>query len=96
MFKSTIERDPVVLTKEYLKEDGYFDLLANGPYIIYAIFNGIPHDPEEIEEERSRWVLNVVMALKIFRLTHYDEVRDAFSRLFDSLSEVYWRKTLIF
>ena len=72
MFKSTVERDYVVLIKEYLKGDGYFDLLANVPYIFYAILNGIPHEPEEIEEERSRWVLNVVMALKIFRLTHYN------------------------
>ena len=96
MVKSTIERDYVVLIKEYLKEDGLEDFIANVPFIIYAIVNGIPHDPEAIEEERGRWVLNVVMALKIFRLTHYDEMIDAFSRLMDSLADVFWRKTFVF
>ena len=94
--KSTVERDNTVLIKTYLKEDGLFDFLANIPYIIYAIVNGIPKDIEEIEEERGRWVFNVVMGLKIFRLTHFDEVTDAFSRLMESLSEIFWRKTFVF
>ena len=96
MVKSTIERDYIVLIKEYLKGDGLFDFIANIPYIIYAIVNGIPHEVETIDEEKSRWVLNVVMGLKIFRLTHYDEVTDAFSKLMDSLTEVFWRKTFVF
>ena len=96
MSKSNVERDYTVLMKEYLKEDGLFDFIANIPFITYAIVNGIPQDLEAIEEERGRWVFNVVMGLKIFRLTHFDEVSDAFSRLMDSLADVFWRKTFVF
>lgn len=36
------------------------------------------------------------MAIKILRLSHFDEVNDAIKRLMESLSEVFWRKTLLF
>lgn len=86
-----VERDCVVLIMKYLKGDALKDILANIPFIVYTIVYGIPRDPVMLEEQTSDWLFNLVMGLKIFRLSHFDEMTDAITRLMDSLSEVFWR-----
>ena len=91
-----VERDCVVLIMKYLKGDALKDILANIPFIVYTIVYGIPRDPVMLEEQTSDWLFNLVMGLKIFRLSHFDEMTDAITRLMDSLSEVFWRQTFMF
>ena len=91
-----VERDVAVLIKKYLKGDALKDFLANIPYIVYIIVYGIPSDAEQLDERTGDWLFNLVMALKILRLSHFDEMTDTIMRLMDSLSEVFWRKTFLF
>ena len=72
------------------------DFLANIPFLIYFIVNGIPSDPKQIDEKKDDWIFNVVSALKIFRLAHANKITDVVSRFTFNLSEVFWRKKYTF
>ena len=91
-----VERDIVDLMKNYLKGDCWKDFLANIPFLLYLFIEGVPTELSEIEEKNNDWMLNLVMALKIFRLSHADEIADAITRLMDLLSEIFWRKKFLF
>ena len=86
-----VERDIVVLMKNYLKGDCWKDFIANIPFLLYLFIEGIPKELSEIEAKNNDWVLNLVMALKIFRLSHADEIADAITRLMELLSDIFWR-----
>ena len=91
-----VERDVVVLLKKYLRGDALIDCLANIPFVVYTFVYGIPRDAVEIEEHTHDWLFNLVMAIKILRLFHYDEITDTITREMDILSEIFWRKTFLF
>ena len=91
-----MERDIVVLMRSYLKGDCWKDFVANIPFLLYLAINGVPTEKEELEEKNNDWVLNLVMALKILRLSHADEIADAITRLMDLLSEIFWRRKFLF
>lgn len=91
-----VERDIVDLMKNYIQGDCWKDLLANIPFLLYWFIEGIPTELSAIEERNNDWGLNLVMALKIFRLSHADEIADAITRLMDWLSDIFWRQKFMF
>ena len=75
-----VERDIVDLMMNYLKGDCWKDFLANIPFLLYLFIEGVPTELSAIEEKNNDWMLNLVMALKILRLSHADEIADAITR----------------
>ena len=70
-----------MLFVKYLKEDSWLDIPANIPFLLFIIINGLPTTFDEIEQEKDNWVFNTVMAIKLLRLAHMEEINETITRL---------------
>ena len=91
-----LERDICLLTKRYLKGDAILDISANIPGLIYIIYLGPKADSSELSHLYDDYIFVTLMALKILRLAHYDEVQDAFERLFSKLGDIFYLSRYMF
>lgn len=91
-----LNRDIGFLCKKYFSGEAYFDIAANFPALIYIFVNGIKSGEAEIGDLIDDKYFLMAQFLKMLRLYHIKEVFDAFRRLFDQLSEVFFMKRYIF
>ena len=85
-----LHRDIVYIIKNYFKQEAWFDIAANGPILLYIFAYGKPSTEEEIEEVQLDVLFVTCMAFKTLRLYHVKEVTDAFRRLIDFLSDIFY------
>ena len=91
-----LERDICVLTKKYLKGDAILDICANIPGLVYLIYLGPKAESSDLSHLFYDYIFVTLMALKILRLAHFDEVQDAFKRLFNKLGDIFILKRYMF
>ena len=85
-----LHRDICYIIGNYFKREAWFDIAANGPIIFYIFAYGKPSTEAEIEEVQQDILFVTCMALKTLRLDHVKEVTDAFKRLIDFLSDIFY------
>ena len=79
-----LHRDICFLIKRYLKGDFFLDFFANVPNLIYTLYQGgYDHTMDYESLYGTDYILKIVIALKLLRFFHLDEVQDTFTRLFD-------------
>lgn len=86
----------MILTKNYLRKNAIFDILANFPLFIYTLSNGLPSSEEEVEKAAETRLFVVVMALKSLRLLHSTEVSDALKRIMNLFSDIFYMHKYMF
>ena len=70
LYDPNLERDIVILTKNYLRRSAVFDVLANFPVTIYLFLYGMPDTLEKVDDAADDVWFTIVMGLKTFRLFH--------------------------
>ena len=83
-----LQRDIVIIMKNYLFGDCFIDIMANIPIITYFVINGF----EKSESNGFTWC----MGLKTLRLFHADEVLDVLKRIMDILSNIFYLHRYLF
>ena len=68
LYDPNLERDIVILTKNYLRRSAVFDVLANFPIAIYLFLYGMPDTQDKVDEAAEDIVFSLIMGLKTFRL----------------------------
>ena len=86
----TLERNICVIFGKYMKREGFFDILANIPIILYVFIVGYPTTIEEIREySQSTW-FTLFMTLKIFRLLHVYNVVNTLKYVWNMAAEIFF------
>ena len=91
-----LRRDICVLFTDYLKGDAILDILANIPGIVYTIYLGSDFDHKDHETLDADKIYKGLMALKVLRLFHLDEVQASFNTLFTSLGNRFFLHAYMF
>ena len=72
------------------------DIAANVPGLIYVIYLGPKAEGSDLSHLFDDNIYVAFMSLKILRLAHFDEVSDAFTRLFDRLGDIFYLHRYMF